>query len=468
MLACPAKADRYALLVGNQTYASTVGPLENPINDINIVARSLEQIGFKSANIRKVENADRVKILSEVDRYVDQLSKAGSDAIGFFYYSGHGVANQRDKRNYLIPVSVKALDASLWYSAIPLDDIVRRFSEAASNAAHFVVFDACRNLLRTQTRGTKGFVPVDARRGMFIAFSTDPGQTASDAGQQSGPYAAALAAELVKPGQHHLDLFQNVKERVIKNANGQTPWERNGLVRRVYLAGKEAPARSAISSKPTPPVSEPAIAWSVVETSKNCQIVRTFADQYPGSVWAKFAETRLSALGCPIVAEDLDPQRAFAIASQAFRKNDWATARPYLEHGARKEHAPSMAMWGEVLTMGLGGGKDETAGLNWLEKAAAKQNSHGAFALGFAYNDGTGTNADPKKAASLFLDALRTSANETEQRHYIRLLHANKKQLSVPTIQTLQLELGVEVTGDFDVATRDALERYSAQFANEN
>ncbi len=468
VLAHPVNAERYALLIGNQTYVQEVGPLQNPINDINLVARSLEQIGFKAQNIRRVENANRVKILSEVDSYVDRLSKAGTNAVGFFYYSGHGVANQRDKRNYLIPVGVRALDATLWYSAIPLDDIVRRLSDTASNAAHFVVFDACRNLLRTQTRGSKGFLPVSAKRGMFIAFSTDPGHTASDEGQASGPYAAALAAELVKPGQHHLDLFQNVKERVLQSANGQTPWERNGLVRRVYLAGKEAAARSAISPKPTPPTSEPAIAWRVVEASKDCRIVRAFADQYARSVWAKFAETRLTALDCPLVPVDLDPQRAFVIAGQSFRKNDWASARPYLEHGARKGHAPSMAMLGEVLTMGLGGAKDVIGGFNWLQKAADKQDSHGTFALGFAYNDGTGTAVNPKKAASLFLNALRTSKNEAEQRHYIQILIGSKTRLRVLTVHSLQRELGIKVTGDFDAAMRDALQSYSARHANQH
>ncbi len=147
-------------------------------------------------------------------------------------------ANRRDRQNYLIPVDVEALDANVWYDAIKLDDIISKLSNLAGNAAHFVIFDACRNLLKMQTKGGKGFLPVSARRGMLIGFSTDPGETASDAGDGSGPYAAALAAELIKPGQDHLDVFQNVKERVHRETGGQVPWERNGLLRRVRFAGK--------------------------------------------------------------------------------------------------------------------------------------------------------------------------------------------------------------------------------------
>jgi hypothetical protein len=36
---------------------------------------------------------------------------------------------------------------------------------------------------------------------MLVAFASEPDKTASDMGQGSSPYAAALAAELVKPAQ---------------------------------------------------------------------------------------------------------------------------------------------------------------------------------------------------------------------------------------------------------------------------
>jgi len=101
------------------------------------------------------------------------------------------------------------------------------------------VFNACRNELQLPSNDTsKCLVPVAEQQGMFIAYASAPGRTASDRGAKSGPYAAALAAELGKSGLDHLNLFQNVKEAVLASTGEvQQPSESNGLARRVYLTG---------------------------------------------------------------------------------------------------------------------------------------------------------------------------------------------------------------------------------------
>ena len=253
---------RVALLIGNQDYARQVGPLNNPINDVNLIAAALRKIGFARRDIRILKNGSRRQILAAIDAHAEAVKRAGPNAIGFFYYSGHGAASKRDRRNYLIPVGVERLDAGVWYDAIPLQTVVTTLSEQAGNAAHFVVFDACRNLLNMKTKGAKGFVPAPARRGMLIAFSTDPGETASDEGRSSGPYAAALAAELVKPGLAHLDIFQNVKEAVYRKTKVQVPWERNGLIERIYLAGRPLPGTSRQTVRPAAPPESPKVSAS--------------------------------------------------------------------------------------------------------------------------------------------------------------------------------------------------------------
>jgi invasion protein IalB len=66
-----------------------------------------------------------------------------------------------------------------------------------------------------------------------VAFAAEPGKTASDTGQGSGPYAAALAAELVKPGQSDLIMFHRVRVAVMDKTNGdQVPWTEDGIQRR--------------------------------------------------------------------------------------------------------------------------------------------------------------------------------------------------------------------------------------------
>jgi formylglycine-generating enzyme required for sulfatase activity len=299
VLLAPANAQaakRIALLIGNADYGREVGPLLNPINDVKLIAAALRTIGFADGDIRIVKNGTRRAILGAINRHAEALKAAGPGAIGFLYYSGHGMANKRTHRNYLIPVGVGRLDRTVWYDAVPLDTIVSTLSDLAPNAAHFVIFDACRSLLNMPIKGSKGFVPVLAKRGMLIAFSTDPGETASDEGVGGGPYARVLAEQLVKPGIHHLDLFQNVKEQVYHRTRVQVPWERNGLLERIYLAGRVVdPPRTG---KPRPPMSDAAVAWRIVEKSSDCVIVRVFAEEYPNTVWSRFAQVRMSTLAC--------------------------------------------------------------------------------------------------------------------------------------------------------------------------
>ncbi|MEM8975384.1 MAG: caspase family protein [Pseudomonadota bacterium] len=338
LLIVPAKSqERFALLIGNQSYGEQVGRLGNPINDVNLIAKSLKAVGFPDKNIVIITDADRLSMLSALDAYIDRISSAGKDVISFFYYSGHGIANRRDRRNYLIPVGVKKLDRNVWFKAIALDDVVKKLSQLAPNAAHFVIFDACRNLLIAPVRGGKGFVPMAARRGMLIAFSTDPGDTASDEGETSGPYAAALAGELVKQGQHHLDLFQNVKEKVYRSTRLQVPWTRDGMLQRVYLSGQGLPVQTGKSN------SESAMAAELrraKEQLRRAEIERAAALRDAANARGEVADPRVLAetlqrelkrVGCYLSRVDGDwgagSKRAMADYN-LHSKSAFATTRP--------------------------------------------------------------------------------------------------------------------------------------------
>jgi uncharacterized caspase-like protein len=80
-------AERFALLIGNQNYAPGVGALTNPHNDIELVGKSLQKIGFHTVAKKDLRRAD---IMREVNEFAARLNKGGPGAIGFFYYSGHG------------------------------------------------------------------------------------------------------------------------------------------------------------------------------------------------------------------------------------------------------------------------------------------------------------------------------------------------------------------------------------------
>jgi len=197
---------RFALVIGNKDYSSSVGALTNPIKDVELISNALTQVGFDVVSYR---NAKRVDINREVGRLGAKMGDAGDNTIGFLYYSGHGVARAQDRANYLIPVDVKDMrNEDFWFDAVPLDAIIKELVLSAPKASLFVVFDACRNELRLPTKSmAKGFEVLE-KRGVFIAFSTSPGDVASDIGDTGGPYARALAAELLKPGQDQLALLR--------------------------------------------------------------------------------------------------------------------------------------------------------------------------------------------------------------------------------------------------------------------
>jgi Caspase domain len=107
----------------------------------------------------------------------------------------------------------------LWDQSLRLPEITRKLKAEAGNATHFVVFDACRNTLKLTQPGSrtivqsKGFVPVAQENGMLIAYATAEGELASDVGSDAGPYAKALAEEIVKPGIEAVIMFRAAAAR---------------------------------------------------------------------------------------------------------------------------------------------------------------------------------------------------------------------------------------------------------------
>ena len=173
--------------------------------------------------------------------------------MGFFYYSGHGAAD--GGTNYLIPTDVKTTETGeLWDQSLRLTEITRKLKDEAGNATHFVVFDACRNILKLKKPGTralvqsKGFVPAAQESGMLIAYATAEGELASDVGDGAGPYAKVLADEMVKPGVEAVTMFRRVQVRV-RSSIGQEPWLGFNALGEVHLGGIDLGAEAQAGSK---------------------------------------------------------------------------------------------------------------------------------------------------------------------------------------------------------------------------
>lgn len=232
----PANNRRLALIIGNSNYKND-NKLTNPVNDATDMANKLEKLGF-----------DVVKALDQTKQGMEKVmasfgQMAANYDVSLFYYAGHGV--RFDGVNYLVPIDADLPDeTSIKYNCTNAN-LVLDYMEKANCKMKIVILDACRNnpFERSWHRGMDGggLSIMSAPVGTFIAFSTAPGNVASDGaiGQRNSPYTSALLEMLEKPNVSLTDFFQEVLEKVAQKTNDkQIPWTSNSFRGKFYFNKK--------------------------------------------------------------------------------------------------------------------------------------------------------------------------------------------------------------------------------------
>lgn len=257
----PAQAQRYALLIGNEAYPDNVPSLSEPHQDVERISSALEKVGFASGNITVVRDASQIDMRQALSEFAGKLSAAGEDAVGFFYYSGHGasadVVGQR--RNYLIPSDADVTGAEqLPYFGVALDSVIDGLSGTGAEAV-FIVTDACRNSLPWNKSvgggGDKGMSRVENRSDVFLAFAALNGETTQD----DGVYSDVLASYLTMPGLTASQVFDNTSKDVRRERGGRNqPYHRDGLEDHFYfMASTEGAVAGSKRLPPRKPKPEP-------------------------------------------------------------------------------------------------------------------------------------------------------------------------------------------------------------------
>lgn len=261
LLAClllwqrPAAAEpRIALVIGNGNYGTSFSKLPNPPNDARLISKSLTDAGFK---VITVIDADQKKMKRAFTDFGKLLSDAGSDAVGLFYYAGHGV--QVNGANYLIPTGAKIdSEADVDMEAVNADWVLQQM-EFAGNRMNIIVLDACRNnpLPAGKRSAEKGLARMDAPRGSFLAYSTAPGATAVDGKGSNSPYSQALANAIENTHVPLEQLFRQVRVDVMSaTSEEQVPWDASSLTGEFYFKrpnGSEPAAQTAaLAPAPAP------------------------------------------------------------------------------------------------------------------------------------------------------------------------------------------------------------------------
>jgi uncharacterized caspase-like protein len=282
-------AERLALVIGNAAYGD-LGVLENPVSDARLISRSLQQAGFQVSASTDLSNDGMKRAILDFGR---ALRRAGPDAVGLFYYAGHGV--QVRGKNYLLPVGINVQDeADLDIEAVDANWVLGQM-ESAGNATNIVILDACRNNpFKGSFRSVeRGLGRMDAPTGSFIAFATAPGDIALDGrGQANSPYTAALARAMQEPGLPIEQMFKKVRVNVLGATGGrQTPWDSSSLIGDFYFMDGFGAAKA-----PGPTAAEIEL-WQQVRDSQDAGQIDVYLRAYPNGAFADEAQTRISSLG---------------------------------------------------------------------------------------------------------------------------------------------------------------------------
>jgi hypothetical protein len=215
---CPKPKRGLALVIGNRNYKEN--PLQNTIHDAQDVADSLKTLGFQ---ISTLYDGTFRQLRDAIETFVDSLENY---ELGFFYYGGHGGANQQS--NYLIPTDMIGEDYAR--KAYGLTTFFDKLNSAQEKSCQLVmILDACRDSLMN------GFNPIPTNpipNNTIIHFSANAGQKAQDGSSnndRNGRYAYHLLQYLTKRIRLD-DIFGKVRDDVSRESDStQTPVLVNNL-----------------------------------------------------------------------------------------------------------------------------------------------------------------------------------------------------------------------------------------------
>ncbi len=298
--------DRYALVIGNSKYE--YAPLKNPANDVRLMSRTLQAVGFKvieliDADIRTMDEA--------VVEFGRALTKGGA---GLFYFAGHGI--QYRGQNYLLPINTKIKkETDLKYEAYNANKIFDEMGYA-ENGLNIVILDACRDnpLIKSFRRVKQGLAEtVDAPGGLLIAYSTSPGKQAADGLGENSPYTSHLVTAIKKDGIPLELVFKEVIRNVKAETNGQQiPWVSSSVDRDFYFTPSNAKSNRGLVLKPknenitnsnnvdkTKIVQLEVLYWESVVNHPTKSKYQAYLNKYPDGHFREIAENELQQFSIP-------------------------------------------------------------------------------------------------------------------------------------------------------------------------
>jgi len=302
---------RFALVIGNSAY-QYAPPLPNGTNDAAAIAHALEDLGFSvSLNLDVNHNVMREK----VEEFSRRLRPGD---VSLFYYAGHGL--QANGTNYLVPVDATLNRPSdLAIEAQRLDDVIEAMTVEENTA--IILLDACRNnpfarnlsLAKTSRAVSigRGLAPVDAGRGVYIGFATQPGNVAFDGYGDHSPFAAALLSHMATSEIDIEILMRRVRADVMEaTEQQQVPWSNSSLVEPgfAFRPGTEKKNSRIQNSQPAMESDAADLEfWRSIKDTADIKMFRAYLMAFPTGTFNEIAKDRISKLEKPAVPEKKVP-----------------------------------------------------------------------------------------------------------------------------------------------------------------
>ncbi|PDQ22023.1 hypothetical protein CN311_06300 [Mesorhizobium sanjuanii] len=296
-------AGRFALVIGNSDYQHAPS-LPNGKKDAAAIARALQNLGF---GVSLILNVSHEAMREAIERFSRGLRPG---YVSLFYYAGHGL--QANGTNYLIPVDA-ALNrpSDLAIEGQRLDDVIDAIT--VENNTAILLLDACRNNPFTQTLSLSkksrainvglGLAPVDAGRGVYIGFATQPGNVALDGDGDHSPFAAALLKHIATSEIDIEILMRRVRADVMEaTEQQQVPWSNSSLIEPGF-AFRPDPEKEKSAIQNSKPAMESNAAdlefWRSIKDTSDIKMFRAYLAAFPAGTFSEIAKDRISKLKKP-------------------------------------------------------------------------------------------------------------------------------------------------------------------------
>jgi len=224
---------RIALVIGNEDYQSK--HLSYPVEDAQAIKAFLISKNFQEDNIFYAENATLTTMKNEIAKFTARVREA-KKSIAFVYYSGHGsqvksIRYDGERTDYLIPIDNASINSitDLDYGSISLNRLLSQLHEF-NHGLNIVLMDACRD--KSFTKSTSRSVEPISAEGVFVAYATASGYTASD--------NSLFRKSFIKHANQPLtlrEIFGKVKDELYRTSQRAVTQDR--VVGNFYFTGNE-------------------------------------------------------------------------------------------------------------------------------------------------------------------------------------------------------------------------------------